>query len=140
MTIVDTEEIPSLAPDAEWRKVNRFRRTMVEESGTDANGNTVFVQRTFYTIGGLAAALGKETVTVRRWIRLGVIPDSEYETEQIKGTVGDARLRLWTEQQIALIVTVAHECGIIGRRTQSLKKSKFEQKLKQRWAANGWSF
>lgn len=130
MTTVDEVSLPNLAPDAMWRNDKRVQREMVDGPGPGA------VTRVYYTIGALASVLGKEPVTIRRWIRLKVIPEAQYVTQPIPGTRGDAGLRLWTEEQITLIVLVASECRLLGRRPQSLDN--FESVLKQKWAAQGW--
>jgi hypothetical protein len=132
MTYLDEDELPNLAPEAPWRTDKRLQRAAVKSAKPGE------VVETYYTIGALASALGKEPVTIRRWIRLKVIPEAPYITPPIIGTRGDAGLRVWKEEQIVLIVLVAHECGLLGRRPQSLDKSNFESVLKQRWQEHGW--
>lgn len=133
MSYID-EDLPALAPDAVWRTDKRLQRDMAEGSVAGS------VIKTFYTIGALAAALGKEPGTIRRWVQLGVIPESPYVTPPVPNTLQEKGLRLWKEEQIVLIVVVAHECGLLGPRSraQSFKNNHFESILKQRWVAQGW--
>lgn len=39
------------------------------------------VPQEFFRIGALAAALGRQTVTIRKWERLGIIPKADYQTK-----------------------------------------------------------
>ena len=132
MTFIDEDLLPNLAPDAPWRTDKRLRREMLDRQGVGG------IIRVYYTIGALASALGKETVTIRRWVRLGVIPDAQFTTSPVDGTINDSGLRLWKEEQICMIVTAAHECGILRQRCQSLANTGFKEVLAQRWLAQGW--
>lgn len=92
-----------------------------------------------YSIGALAAATGKQVVTVRKWIRLGIIPDSAMRTEAIPGTLKDAGRRLWTKEQIEAIVRIGVEEQVIGRtRAKKFSETNFEARIRTLWRQRNW--
>ena len=68
-----------------------------------------------YGLGALATAAGRTPSTIRKWTHTGVIPDSPYRTAGIAGTLGDAGRRLWSQEQIEVIVGTGTEEGVLGR-------------------------
>lgn len=96
------------------------------------------IATTFYTIGALALALGKKPVSVRRWIRAGIIPDTQYVEEPVRGATGGGGVRLWSPEQLEVIVEAARESGVLGKRPMSMEQTKFKQLLMQRWGERGW--
>ena len=59
---------------------------------------------TVYPISVLASALGKSTLTVRRWERLGYIPDTFF--------INKRGHRMYSQEQIDIIVGSAKEAGV----------------------------
>lgn len=75
------------------------------------------VEHEFFTIGSLAAALGKSVVTIRSWENKGKIPKSPYTSppprrETIPGRVPKGK-RLWTRAQIEGIIHIAKQEKVI---------------------------
>lgn len=75
-------------------------------------------EREFFTVGDLANALGKKPVTIRSWEDKGYLPRSRYrgptpKGEGIPGKTVKGR-RLYTRQQIEIVITAALEAGVAG--------------------------
>lgn len=64
----------------------------------------------FFTVGHLAQALGKASVTIRLWERKGWLPPAEFRTPARGGVEGQ---RLYTRAQIEGIIEIAREEGIL---------------------------
>lgn len=71
--------------------------------------------REFYTIGHLSKAINRQPVTIRAWENRGVLPKSRYRSPKPTWSVqGEPKgRRLWTHEQIAGIVRIAQEVGVI---------------------------
>jgi hypothetical protein len=71
----------------------------------------------FYTIGALAAALGRKTVTVRSWEAKSILPLSRYRKPVPRGTQlpdkAPAGQRLYTRPQIEVVVAAAKATGVL---------------------------
>ena len=93
-----------------------------------------------YTIGALAMALGKRPVTIRKWIRQGVIPEAGLKTSPITKTLGDAGRRLFSEEQIEAMVKIAKETGVWGegRRVISFANTDFSGRVWALWQQKDW--
>ena len=119
--------------DDDWRNDPFLRR--VCRVPTDTGTETV----TLYTIGALARALDKSPVTIRKWIRAGVLPDSGMRTQRVLKTLGDAGRRLWTAEQIEVIARVAREEAVVGdKRVRNFSESNFAGRLRTIWWQNNW--
>lgn len=85
----------------------------------------------FFTIGALALALNKSVVTIRQWISKGYIPQAVYrlpDRGNIKGR------RLYTREQIQVVLALAEEQGILsGRRIDWSKNLDFAKKVHAGW-------
>lgn len=86
-----------------------------------------------FTIGPLAKALGKKPVTIRRWIDMGWLPKARYRTPPVKNTRGDAGRRLWTREQVELIVRIATEEGIVGTWHPDIPATNFTKRVFMAW-------
>jgi hypothetical protein len=97
--------------------------------------------REFFGVGDLARALHRDAVTMRKWEANGVIPKATYV---ISGKTANGNRRLYTREQIEVIVSIAKEEGLFDgdprgiritdtRFTERVKEA-FEQ-LKQKEAA-----
>lgn len=64
----------------------------------------------FYTVGQLAAALHRSSVTVRKWERLGYIPIATFRTA---GQVRQKARRLYSRAQLEIIVSIAYDEGLM---------------------------
>jgi hypothetical protein len=89
-----------------------------------------------FPIGSLAKALGRESVTIRRWIRLGWLPRARYQTPAIAGTRGNAGRRMWTRTQIEGIVRIAGEEGLLSDKPPQIQKTNFTRRVFDAW--KGW--
>lgn len=76
----------------------------------------------FYTVGVLAAALGRKPPAMRKWERLGYLPDSGFRTpsKSVKG-----QRRLYTKAQIEGIVKIAQDEGLLTDNTPNIALTKF---------------
>lgn len=90
------------------------------EESWDANPVTYIVGgevREFFTIGHLARALGRSTVTIRSWENKGVFPRSGYRSPRPKTTPTFGSepkgKRLWTRRQIEGLLRICEEERVI---------------------------
>jgi hypothetical protein len=88
-----------------------------------------------FPIGSLAKALHRNSVTIRRWIRLGLLPRATYQTPPLAGTRGDAGRRLWTRRQIEGIAKIAKEEGLLSDNPPRMQNTRFTQKVVASWRA-----
>lgn len=65
--------------------------------------------REFFGIGDLAKALRRDAVTIRKWEAGGVIPKATYV---ISGKTANGNRRLYTRDQINVMVRIAEEEGL----------------------------
>lgn len=86
-----------------------------------------------FPIGALAKALQRNSVTIRRWIRLGLLPRASYQTRPLAGTRGDAGRRLFTRRQIEGIAQVAKEEGLLGDNPPRMQNTRFTQRVVAHW-------
>lgn len=89
-------------------------------------------EREFFTIKHLAAALGRQPVTIRSWENRGVLPKSPFRSPPPSvaptfGSVPRGR-RLWTRQQIEGILAICRECRVITDPHQKPPSPEFTQK------------
>ena len=121
------------AEEPEWVEDPRWSREYNVE--TDEGEQRIRL----YTIGALAAALGKQPHTIRKWIRNGIIPDSGLKTQALDGTLGDAGRRLWTKEQIDSVVLIAHDEGVIGgKRRRNFNETNFPRRVRTLWEQRNW--
>ena len=80
----------------------------------------------FFSIGDLAAALGKATVTIRYWEYQGFIPKP---TLRAPSAHVSKRHRLYTRPQIEGIVRIAAEEGILEEARPRIEKTRFQEKV-----------
>lgn len=64
----------------------------------------------FYTVGQVAAALGRSATTMRKWERNGWLPKAAFRTPSV---VRQKARRLYTRAQLEAIVRVAFEEGLM---------------------------
>lgn len=80
------------------------------------------VEHEFFTMGHLAAALGRSPVTLREWEREGIIPRATY---QVNAASKNGRRRLYTREQIEGLVKLAVEEGILISHQRPIKETQF---------------
>jgi hypothetical protein len=105
----ESHKILGLGVDPEWDRKPRKYVT---------NG----VEREFFTIGHLAAALGRRPVTIRLWEREGIIPKATY---QINSESKNGRRRLYTREQVEGLVKLAVEEGILITHQRAISETQF---------------
>lgn len=75
------------------------------------------VQREFYTIRHIAAALGYSVQSIRTWENSRLLPKSRYRAPAPRKSGSPAHItkgrRLWTREQIEGILRIASEEGVI---------------------------
>lgn len=75
------------------------------------------VEREFFTISHLAAALDRSVVTIRAWENRGVFPRTPYRSPRPRGgslpNNAPRGKRLWTRDQISGILRIASEEKVI---------------------------
>lgn len=89
-----------------------------------------------FPIGALAKALGRDSVTMRAWIRKGWLPKAQFQTHPLPGTRGDAGRRLWTRAQIEGIVAIAQEEGLLNEHPPRIQQTRFTERVMAGW--KGW--
>lgn len=108
---------------------NPIPQTPRESSGWDEKprkGIRNGVQYEFFSIRHLAAALGKQPVTMRAWESQGLIPYPGQRSESVYPT---KRHRLYTRPQIEGIVRIADEEGILHELRPRIKKTNFKSRV-----------
>ena len=81
---------------ADWGKAKTFN---INGTPTD-----------FYTVGQLASALRRSSVTIRKWERLGYLPVAQFRTP---GQVRQKARRLYSRAQLETIVAIAADEGLM---------------------------
>lgn len=75
------------------------------------------VEREFFTISHLAAALNRSVVTIRSWENKGMMPRTPYRSPRPRGDTLQGATpkgkRLWTREQISGILQIAAEERVI---------------------------
>lgn len=86
------------------------------------------VEREFFTVGNLAEALGRQSVTIRKWEREGVIPKAQF---QVPGRNDDprGRRRLYTRAQVEGIVRIAADEGLHANTRKSFAETQFKERV-----------
>ncbi|MFI0265668.1 MerR family transcriptional regulator [Streptomyces luteogriseus] len=79
----------------------------------------------FFTIGHLAAALGKATVTIRLWEQQGFIPNPD----RSPSAHADKRHRIYSRAQIEGIVRIAGEEGILYAARPRIRNTRFADRV-----------
>jgi hypothetical protein len=124
----ETTDLPDLFSDLNWpgkrQPVNRTAEPASSggptESGWDENPKRYMVkgvEREFFTISHLSAALGRSAVTIRSWENKGKIPRTPYRSptprgNSLPGTTAKG-MRLWTREQIDGVLNIAREEGVV---------------------------
>ena len=92
--------------------------------------------REWFTIGHLAAALGRKTVTIRSWEQKGRMPQTPFRTAPPRGSnlPTAAGRRLWTREQIEGIVQIATEEKVIVDMRQSPPTDRFALRVARLFA------
>uniref|UniRef100_A0AAU3I9L1 HTH merR-type domain-containing protein n=1 Tax=Streptomyces sp. NBC_01393 TaxID=2903851 RepID=A0AAU3I9L1_9ACTN len=86
------------------------------------------VSTEFFTVGDLAAALGRRPVTIRKWERDGIIPKSTYQSPGKDGDVRGRR-RLYTRPQVEGMVRIAYEEGVLVSHQKPIKGTAFTERV-----------
>lgn len=120
-------------PDPAWMTNKRWSKIFHMQGPT---GEPVAVR--LYTIAALADALVKDPVTIRRWMSLGVLPESSWRTPSYHQNFKEAGRRLWSKDQIQALVTLATEEGVLGRKCRDMAATNFHGRIMSLWAAQGW--
>lgn len=88
----------------------------------------------FYTVGTLALALNRKTVTIRKWEQEGIIPKAQYirPSDDARG-----QRRLYTKDQIMGLRELARQEGILypsdGGKWSAVEQTKFRDRSAQLW-------
>jgi hypothetical protein len=112
------------------------RRQAREDEAWDARPVKVWVKGVEYEmfrIGALAKALGRDSVTIRAWMRKGWLPRNSFQTAPVVGSRGDAGRRLWTRRQIEGIAQIAKEEGLLDEKPPRPVMTDFTERVKAGW-------
>jgi hypothetical protein len=112
------------------------RRVAREDEPWDAHPLKIPYQGRVYEmfrIGSLAKALGRDSVTIRAWIRKGWLPRNSFQTPPVVGTRGNAGRRLWTRAQIEGIAQIAREEGLLNERPPRPVDTNFTRRVVAAW-------
>jgi len=94
---------PEVVPDGAW--------DAKPKSVTLPNGNAVDM----FTIGALAAALGRPVITIRAWMKEGYLPAAPYRlpgTKDVNGKDHSGR-RLYSRAMIEKLVDILRSAGLL---------------------------
>lgn len=82
----------------------------------------------FFTIGNLAAALGRKAGTLRAWERKGILPEAIFQSA---GAGGDlrGRRRYYSREQVAGIVQIAQEEGLLSAQPKPFEQTRFTDRV-----------
>lgn len=86
----------------------------------------------FFSIGQLAAALGRKPVTIRSWEAEGILPTSGW-TKPGRDRDPRGRRRLWTRAQVEGIWRIALEEGVLAP-GPSITATRFTQRVRSLFA------
>lgn len=117
-------------------RVVEERREVRALEGWDAHPIETYpngVKTDMFRIGALAKALGRDSVTIRSWIRKGWLPRNMYQTPAVYGSRGNAGRRLFTRAQIEGIIQIAKEEGVLGDHPVRLQTTNFTQRVFAAW-------
>lgn len=78
--------------------------------------------RRFYSVGVLADALDRKPPAIRKWERLGYIPESRFRSP---GRGKHGQRRLYTREQIEGLVELAKEEGLVGEANRNISATDF---------------
>jgi len=81
--------------------------------------------REFFTIGHLANALMRSSMTIRGWEAQGIFPKPSFI---VGGADRHGRRRLYTRKQIEGVARIAHEEGILDNRRRFIKQTRFSER------------
>jgi hypothetical protein len=118
--------------EARQKRVREEREARKAAASWDANPRKYTINghtMDFYPVGALAKALNRDSVTIRAWIRKGWLPKARYQTPKIYGSRGDAARRLWTHDQIAMIVRIAKEEGVLEGKFEKMDDTDFVRRV-----------
>lgn len=85
------------------------------------------VEVEFFTVGQLAAALGRKAVTIRKWEHDGIIPRATFQAPNPKKD-DRARRRLYSRAQAEGIVQIAVEEGLMISATK-VSRTRFTERV-----------
>lgn len=86
------------------------------------------VDTTFYTLGVLAEMLDRKPPAIRKWERLGYIPQTRWRSP---GRTHNGQKRLYTRPQIEGIVKIAAEEGLIGDENRNVSATAFPDRVRK---------
>lgn len=93
----------------------------------------------FFTIGNLAAALGRRPVTVRSWEMKGWLPKSPYRTKMPKGAQVPGKetqgRRLYTRAQVQTVIDAARANKVLANNARDADWLKFRKTVLNGWKA-----
>lgn len=86
------------------------------------------VSTRLYMVGTLAELLERKPPTIRKWERLGYIPQSPYVSP---ARTHHGQKRLYTREAIEGIVKIAKEEGITGESNRNVSGTRFPERVSQ---------
>lgn len=98
------------APEDPWKDVKHVELTL---RGVPVR---------FYTVGTLAMMLERKPPAIRKWERLGYIPESPYRSP---ARTKNGQRRLYTREQIEGLVVIAREEGLTGDQNRNVSATSF---------------
>lgn len=121
---------------ARRERVVEERRLARQDEGWDAHpkkGTVNGVDIEVFPVGALAKALGRDSVTIRAWMRKGWLPRNSFQTRPIYGSQGNASRRLWSRAQIEGIATIARQEGLLDHHPPRIQTTNFTQRVFAAW-------
>lgn len=79
-----------------------------------------------YTVGQLARALGRKSVTIRRWETLGTIPVAPFIAPS---EVKEGQRRLYSHAHVLGMIQIAEEEGVLQDLAKKITETKFQERV-----------
>jgi MerR HTH family regulatory protein len=98
--------------------------------GASQSVNLDGVMTECFTIGQLAAALNRKSVTLRKWEAEGIIPPATYRTQ---ARTVNGRYRLYSRAQVEVAVLIAYEEKLLVQTWKPIKDTKFTSRIFAAW-------
>jgi len=115
---------PTIKPDATWDS-RPYKKPL-------PNGKELEL----FTIGALAAALGRPVITIRHWTKKGYLPVSPYRLPSTTNRKGDSHLgrRLYSRAMVEAVIELFEKAGVLDiDRIEWLNNRQLSNEIAEAW-------
>lgn len=116
---------PEVTPDSSWDS-KPYKKTL--PNGRDLE---------MFTIGALAAAVGRPVITIRSWIKQGYLPNSPYRLPSTKDINGEdhAGRRLYSRAMVEALIDIFTKAGFMdSKRIEWSMHQQLPQEIAEVWS------